>query len=133
MNQLQKDGPEEVVYKGKIFMVVKQPMKAGKKKIVFEIARRSPGVRSIIVKDSQMLVTKEFRAELEDYDYRLPGGKVFDTLEKYEAALKKYILPFAIEAAKRECEEEAGLIAKNVKHFATAKSGATVIFYIISL
>ncbi len=44
---------------------------------MFETAVRSPGVRLIIVKDNQMLITKEFRGELDDYDYRLPGGKVF--------------------------------------------------------
>jgi len=131
MNKLQKDGPEKVVYKGKIFKVVKQPMKAGKEKIIFEIVRRSPGTRLIIVKDNQMLIAKEFRTELNDYDYRLPGGKVFNTLDEYEEALDQNILPFAIEAAKRECKEEAGLIAKNIKHFSTTKSGATVMWDLI--
>lgn len=128
MSHLQKDGPEEVVYKGKIFEIVKQPMKAGDKKIVFEIARRSPGTRLIIVKDNQMLITSEFRSELNKYDYRLPGGKVFDTLDEYNKHHTENILPFAVEAAKRECKEEVGLIAKNIKHFVTAQSGATVVW-----
>ena len=93
MNKLQKDGPEEVVYKGKIFEVVKQPMKAGEKKMVFESARRSPGTRLLIVKNNQMLITKEFRSELDDFDYRLPGGKVFDTLDEYDKHLNDDILP----------------------------------------
>ena len=131
MNKLQKDGPEEIVYKGKIFEVVRQSMKAGDAKVVFEIARRSPGTRLIIVKNDKLLVSREFRTELNAYDYRLPGGKVFDTLDEYNAHLSKDILPFAVEAAKRECREETGLIANNVKHFATTKSGATVIWDLI--
>lgn len=131
MNKLQKDGPEEIVYKGKIFEVVKQPMMAGDKKVVFEIARRSPGTRLIIVNDNRMLITKEFRTELNEYDYRLPGGKVFDTLDEYNQILLEDILPFAIEAAKRECREETGLIVKNIKYFSTSKSGATVVWDLI--
>lgn len=128
MNQLQKDGPEEVMYKGKIFKVVRQPMKSGNKKIFFEIARRSPGVRLIIIKNKKMLIAREFRTELNDFDYRLPGGKVFDTLDEYSQHLSEDILPFAVEAVKRECREETGLLAKDIKYFLTAHSGATVIW-----
>lgn len=131
MEKLQKDGPEEILYKGKIFEIVKQPMRVGEKRIFFEIARRSPGVRLIIVKDNKILISREFRTELDDYDYRLPGGKVFDTLDEYNENLSKNILPFAIDAAKRECREEAGLLAKDVKHFTTAQSGATVVWDLI--
>lgn len=134
MDTLQKDGPEKIVYAGKIFEIVEQPMRIGEKRMVFEVARRSPGTRLMIVRDNQMLITREFRPELGSYDYRLPGGKVFDTLAEYKQHASENILPFAIEAAKRECREEAGLIAKNITHFATAQSGATVVwdlFYFI--
>ncbi|MFA6190327.1 MAG: NUDIX domain-containing protein [Candidatus Staskawiczbacteria bacterium] len=134
MDNLQKNGPEKIVYKGRIFEVVEQPMKVGDKSIVFEIARRSPGTRLIIVKENKILISKEFRSELNDYDYRLPGGKVFDTLEEYNKNISEDILLFATNAAKKECREETGLVAKNIKHYATAKSGATVIwdlFYFI--
>lgn len=131
MQNLKKDGPEEIVYKGKIFEVVKQAMKAGEAKVVFEIARRSPGTRLIIVNNDKLLLSREFRTELNDYDYRLPGGKVFDTLDEYNNHLSENILPFATEAAKRECKEETGLVAKNIKHFATTKCGATVTWDLI--
>ncbi len=131
MEKLQKDGPEEIVYKGNIFEVIQQPMTAGGKRVVFEIARRSPGTRLIIVDDNKLLITKEFRTELHNYDYRLPGGKVFDTLDEYKQHFSDDILPFAIEAAKRECREETGLLAKNLKYFVTAKSGATVVWDLI--
>ncbi len=122
---LQKDGSEEIVYKGKIFEIVKQPMKAGDKSVVFEIARRAPGVRLIIIKENKILLTREFRNELSGYDYRLPGGKVFDTLEEYKKHRDTDLLPFAIEAGKREATEEVGLTIKNISHFTTATSGAT--------
>jgi 8-oxo-dGTP pyrophosphatase MutT (NUDIX family) len=128
MDKLVPNGDEVVVYEGKIFEVVKQSFKAGDKEIVFETARRPPGTRIIIIKDRRILLTKEFRTEHNDYDYRLPGGKVFNTLEEYRKALKDKndILPFAIGAAKKECLEETGIVANNLKYFQTAKAGATV-------
>ncbi len=134
MNHLEKDGPEEIVYKGAIFEVIKQPMSINGKKMIFEIARRSPGVRLIIVKENKLLITKEFRSELGEYDYRLPGGKVFDTLDEYERHRSQDILPFALEAAKRECKEETGLIPKAIRYFTTTHAGATIVwdlFYFI--
>jgi hypothetical protein len=38
-------------------------------------------------------------------DYRLPGGKVFDTLKEYNEH-KDDIEKYALLSAKRECEEE---------------------------
>lgn len=126
LNILEKDGPEKIEYKGKIFEIIKQPMKIGGKKIIFEIARRSPGVRLIIVKGNQILITKEYRSELNDYDYRLPGGKVFDTLDEYNLNRDTDMLSFTVDAAKRECREETWLVVKNIRHFATSVAGATV-------
>ncbi len=131
MNTLQKAGPEEVTYSGKIFEVVKQPMKVGEKKVEFEIARRSPGTRLIIVQGNQMLITKEFRPEINGFDYRLPGGKVFDTLAEYKQNLSADIVSKAMEAAKKECREETGLITKSIKHFTTSHCGATIVWDLI--
>ena len=128
MKHLEVDGPEEVVYRGAIFEVIKRPMNINGKKMIFEIARRSPGVRLIIVKKNQLLITKEFRSELGRYDHRLPGGKVFDTLGEYERHRSQDMVPFALEAAKRECKEETGLIANSIKHFITTQAGATFVW-----
>ncbi len=122
-------GQEEVVYSGKIFTVVKQKMRIGEKEVYFEKARRAPGTRLLIVRGRQILMTKEYRAELGDYDYRLPGGKVFDTLTAYQEALSKddfSLLDAAKEAASMEAFEEAGIVVKNIEHYHTAHSGATV-------
>jgi ADP-ribose pyrophosphatase len=127
-----KDGPEEIVFQGKIVEVVKQPMKIGDKSVQFEFARRSPGTRLLIVdkKAQKILLTKEYRHELDDYDYRLPGGKVFDSLDEYNAFLAsgQDILEPATKRAKIEAKEETGIIAESPKHFYTSVNGATVVW-----
>ena len=124
-------GEEKIVYQGKIIEVVQQGFGTGKDERIFEFARRSPGTRLIIpTQDRKFLVTKEFRHELNDYDYRLPGGKVFDTLKEYNQFLKlgDDILGKAKIAAAKEALEEVGIIVKDMVHFSTSKAGATVVW-----
>lgn len=128
----QNDGPEKIVYQGRIIEVVEQPVKVGGKALRFEFARRSPGTRLIIVdsKAKKVLLTKEYRHELSGYDYRLPGGKVFDSLEAYNQFLAtgKDIIEPATERAVIEAREETGIIANNPKHFYTSINGTTVVW-----
>ena len=49
-----------------------------------EIVRRPPGVRLLIVKEGNVLLTKEYRHEADGYDFRLPGGKVFESLRDFK-------------------------------------------------
>jgi len=119
---------EEIIYaKGRIFEIVQLPKPDGR---VFEVARRAPGVRVIIadLKQKQLLLTREHRWELGAYDYRLPGGKVFDTLEEYEAHRQsgEEILTVAAEKAKGEAAEEAGIDISEVTLFKKSSLGATV-------
>ena len=136
MNKLTPLNEERVVYSGKHFKVIHQDMKFGDKIITFEIARRSPGTRVIIAKDNKILLTKEYRTEFEDFDYRLPGGKVFDSLEEYQKAIdsKKDITEYAFKAAKKEALEETGTTVEDMTLFCTAKAGTTIewdLFYFI--
>ena len=66
-------------YRGKLFEILQNEKG-------WEKASRAPGVRVIL--DDQVagkiLLTREFRAELNGYDFRLPGGKVFDSLTEYD-------------------------------------------------
>lgn len=117
---------EKVVYEGKIFEVIQKSVKIENQEKTFEIARRSPGVRLIIVKEEKILLAKEFRDEIKGLDYRLPGGKIFDTLKEYKDNLYEDILSFAVDAAREECREETGLKAKNIEYYMTARAGATV-------
>jgi 8-oxo-dGTP pyrophosphatase MutT (NUDIX family) len=136
MDRFRKLGEERVVYSGNHIEVIQQEMKLKEKNITFEIARRSPGTRIIIEKDNKILLTKEYRAEQEDFDYRIPGGKVFDALEDYQKALKskKDINEYAFKAAEKETLEETGIIVQDMTLFHIAKAGATIewdLFYYI--
>lgn len=113
---------EEIKYSGKIIEVVQ--FKCGDK--VFEKARRSPGVRALIVSGDKVLISKEYRQEIEGYDFRLPGGKVFDKLEEFKSHLSENLLPYATEAVIKEVKEEVGLVSKNPKLMKISKAGATV-------
>ena len=121
-------GPEKISYQGKMLEIVEQPMRAGEKSFTLEFARRSPGVRLIVQDDGNILLTKEYRPELKAYDYRLPGGKVIDTLEEYNAFLKSGadIKAKAREAAEREAKEEIGIVVKDAELFAVSRCGLTV-------
>lgn len=116
---------ELVVAKGKLFELVQTTQDDGR---VFEVARRAPGVRLIILDKAKVLLTKEYRAELQDWDYRLPGGKVFDSLDYFEAhrASGDDILDAAVAKAKGEGVEEAGVDIQDVKLFKKSTLGATV-------
>ncbi len=122
-------GEEKIVYQGKIVEVVQQDFQAGTDKKVFEWARRAPGTRLIIVSpEKKILITKEYRAEAQGYDYRLPGGKVLDSLKEYNDFLadKKDMLAEAENAARREAREEVGLEIEGMRHLSTSKCGATM-------
>ena len=116
---------EELVFQWKLIEVVQQTVKVWDKELLREIARRSPGVRLIITDGDKILLTKEFRRELDTFDYRLPGGKVFDTLVEYNE-YKKNIETHCLVAAKRECEEETWLIPQDISLFHVSKVWATI-------
>lgn len=102
----------------------------GKKKTVKRnFVRRPPGIRALIVnkKDNKILLSKEYRYELENWDYRLPGGKVFENLADYKQALKEdNVLNQVEKTVPKEVEEEVGLIVKNPHLLKISKAGAGV-------
>ncbi len=130
MGKLQKAGAEAVVYQGRMLEIVNQDMTDGVKTITFEWARRAPGIRLILVdlEKKVVLLTKEHRYELNADDYRLPGGKVFDSLAEYNEFLdsKADIAVPATKKAHEEAEEEAGVKLEEAKHFHTSICGTTV-------
>lgn len=118
---------ERVIAKGKMFELVQAEQPDGR---VFEKARRAPGVRLIIAdkENQKVLLTKEFRKELNAWDYRLPGGKVFDSLDEYEAfrAADEDIMDAARQKATQESIEEAGIEITELEPFKKSTLGATV-------
>lgn len=120
------DGEARIEYKSKILAIQKQPMRIGEKRVEFEKAIRSPGVRAIIDDGARILLSKEYREELNGYDYRLAGGKVFDTLEEYLENRGSNVSKQAKQAVKEECLEELGITVHEAKYLASTSPGATV-------
>jgi 8-oxo-dGTP pyrophosphatase MutT (NUDIX family) len=118
---------EEVVFEGNIFQLVHIHQPNGE---VWEIARRAPGVRLIVINsDGTFKLSNEHRHELGKADIRLPGGKVFDKLSEYSSFLNSGddIENAAKEAALKEAKEELGLEnVKNIKLIEKCTLGATV-------
>jgi ADP-ribose pyrophosphatase YjhB (NUDIX family) len=118
---------EEILATGKLFELVHVKQDDGR---VFEVARRAPGVRLIIHdKDAEkILLTKEFRHELGEWDYRLSGGKVFDSLDEFEAFRQsgEDILEAAKRKAIEEAQQEAGVEIAELEFYKKSVLGATV-------
>ncbi len=126
---MSKEEKGEIVYQGKMIEVIQQKVSFGEVEKTFEFARRAPGVRMLVISpEKKVLITKEYRREVDGWDYRLPGGKVFDSLVEYNEFLEsgKDILRAAESAAIKEAKEEAGMEVINLKHMATSHCGATV-------
>src|SRR5690349_1874405 len=101
---------EKREYEGKMFEIITWEGKPGK---IFEKARRAPGTRILaemeVNGEKKVVLTKEIRREAQGIDYRLPGGKIFDSLSEYRSFLEKGqdIASVALEKAKAEAKEEA--------------------------
>ena len=119
----------EVVYKGKMFEVVTWEGKPG---VMFEAAVRAPGTRLLIetIKNGHkaLLMTKEIRREAGGVDFRLPGGKVFNSLDDLNKFKERGgdIMPSAQKAAKVEGREEAGVQGGDYSFIEMSKAGASV-------
>lgn len=122
-------GDEIISYRGRLIEIVTQQMRVGSEEIVYEKARRSPGTRLLITSPNHnILLTREYRDEIGGWDYRLPGGKVFDSLEEYSEAVRSGVdlLEKSKEAAQKEAQEEVGINAEDLTHLYTSKLGATM-------
>jgi ADP-ribose pyrophosphatase len=118
---------EEIFAKGKLFELIHLKQDDGR---VFEVARRAPGVRLIIHDEveQRILLTREFRHELSEWDYRLPGGKVFDSLDEFEDFRTSGgdIVEAAKTKAIEEAQQEAGVEIADLKLYRKSVLGATV-------
>lgn len=92
--------------------IVHETVSSNGKELILEHGRRAPGVRLLIqMPGGGFIITKEERYGIGS-DYRLPGGKVFDSLVEYNNFLQntpEKILEKAQEAVIREGTEEAGV------------------------
>lgn len=129
-----KVGPDQEVFRGKLLRIITRRVQLpnGIERLL-EQAERPPGVRVIVVNDSHILMTKEWRVEINGYDYRLPGGKVFDSLDDYLSADVRYprkMTTFARQAAQKELREETGvsLQLKQFRKIHRSACGATLLW-----
>ncbi len=125
MNDTEENN-NSIVFSGKIGEVVHTVQPDGR---VFEKFCRPPGTRLIIVSpENKILITKEFRQETNNYDLRLPGGKVCDTLDEYNKIRQNQdvVLEAAKYGAIKEAREEAGIVVKELELITKATAGATV-------
>lgn len=135
MEQQQKHGsvemrpPQGVVFRGKMFEIIQWEGEPG---VTFEAAVRAPGVRLLIETEKDgmkaLVMTKEARRESNGVDYRLPGGKVFDSLSELDAhrASGEAIEPLALKAAQKEGKQEAGIDGGEFDPLGVSKAGASV-------
>ena len=101
------------------------------RKVKRTMVRRPPGIRALIIdkESNKILLSKEFRYELNEWDYRLPGGKVFDSLKDYKESLKNNdVLKNVEKTVPKEVLEEIGLIVNNQNLIKISKDGAGVIW-----
>lgn len=119
---------EEIVYQGKMIEVVHETVISNDKEIVLEKGKRAPGVRLIIeTPDGEFLISKEIRHNI-GLDYRLPGGKVFDSLIEYNDFLlnqKEEIIKKVEEAVVKEGMEEVGIKPIEFELFYLSKCGGS--------
>jgi len=107
---------KEIVYQGIHFRVYHEDVRltSGRSK-TFEYIWRRDGTRVLAVRsDHTLLLCREFRYELNAYDWRLPGGKLDDEHEE------------PIVAAAREFSEETGFRALSLEPLGRTVPFATV-------
>jgi 8-oxo-dGTP pyrophosphatase MutT (NUDIX family) len=120
-------------------------MQVGDSVVNFEQVVRPPGVRVIVVDETEQVVylTQELRAETNGWDWRVPGGKVFDNIGDYlpyflneEAdSHTQGLLTEVMKAATREAEEELGATLNDATLLGHSACGATVhwdLFFVLA-
>lgn len=120
---------QKIVWQGKIGSIVEySPSNQPDKR--FQKFSRPPGTRSIIISpDNKILLTKEFRQESGKDDFRLPGGKVYDSFLEWMKASEegKNMDDAAIEGAKNEMSQEAAIEAFDPQIFKLVGSGGPTV------
>lgn len=126
------NGDPFVAYQARIGAIVNFPVledQGGKGYIeqLFEKYVRAPGCRVIAIKNEKIYLQKEKRLESNQFEWRLPGGKVIDSFEKYKQYLNTEVPDSVVlDAALGELQEEAGLTSNEMEIFQKRVCGTTV-------
>jgi ADP-ribose pyrophosphatase YjhB (NUDIX family)/ribose 1,5-bisphosphokinase PhnN len=118
-------------YRWRILRITEETITESGKERNFEYAERSPWVRILLTDGKRILLNKEVRNEAKDWtDYRLPGGKVIDTIEEYTNFIENGgdISEAAQKAAAKELYEEADIRIEesNFEELHVSNAGATI-------
>jgi 8-oxo-dGTP pyrophosphatase MutT (NUDIX family) len=125
---------DQVVFEGELFEIIRRTIEYINGDLTgvleVELARRPPGIRAILRdNDHRLLLIKEYRIEHNDWDYRLAGGKVFDSLAEFRAiSSDEELLAHASVALEREVLEETGWTIGDRKLLCITKAGASVLW-----
>lgn len=121
---------ETIIAQGRLIELINQEVTIDGKTRIFEFARSAPWVRMIIRSlddHNKILLSREYRSELDRYDYRLPGGKVFDTLAEYHDNMWE-MTTYIEQAVIREAHEEVGIDVSSMKYLSVSHCGATILW-----
>jgi ADP-ribose pyrophosphatase len=102
-----------IVFEGRHFRVVQEEVRSGRGIETFEYVWRADGARIIGLDGSSLLLTREYRHELDGYDWRLPGGKL-DGAETPQ------------QGAEREFREETGFYGGRWRYLWSTTPDSTV-------
>lgn len=118
---------EQIVFSGQRIEIVNQLHSLDGKEVMFEWGQRPPGVRILAINpEGEILLTREYRHEIDDYDYRLPGGKVADTLEEWHTQRESGTEQQAVEQkVVEEGKQEAGIEIQSAELIEVVPDGAT--------
>ncbi len=142
MRKVIPNGEPKILSEGKLGAIVGFPMLVdsgnGHTEKIFERFMRPPGTRIIAIKENKIFLQKEHRLETKnEFDWRLPGGKVVDSFTEYKEYLNKEIPEeIIIEAGRRELQEEAKLTSNQIEVFKKSSCGASVgwdLYYLVAL
>lgn len=130
-NKIENQKKSEIVYQGKMFEVVRFEPKSG---VIFETAVRAPGTRLLVEYEKSgefgLLMTRELRHDREGsvWDYRLPGGKVYDSLQEFNSAKENNndLDTDTLKAAKLEAVQEVGVKDGDFSKISVSKAGGSV-------
>jgi 8-oxo-dGTP pyrophosphatase MutT (NUDIX family) len=123
---------DEVLYSGKLIDVVARTLQVTKADAetvyAIEVARRPPGVRILVHDGGRYLLLKEFRSELGRWDYRIAGGKVFETQAHHLAYLAtgEDMMHPVSKALINEAREELGIDVRSSRLIRKSSAGATI-------
>jgi len=135
------NGEPQIIAEAKIGALVVFPVLRdsgnGYQEVMFEKFVRPPGTRIIALKEEKIFLQRERRLEIQNkLDWRLPGGKVIDSFKEYKEYLGKEIPEnIILQAGRRELQEEAKMLAKDIKIFKKSSCGALVewdLYYLIA-